>query len=59
MALNERDRCAPRAHHDLHSLIVKGIGLSTLFARARFGAAVGLLALEQTFHVFGASERLR
>src|SRR5437773_1288119 len=44
MALNERDRCAPRAHHDLHGLIVKRIGFSTRFAEAQLGSAVGCVA---------------
>src|SRR5437867_9233808 len=57
MALNERDRCAPRAHHDLDRLIVKRIGFSTLFAEAQLGSAVGFVAFEEASHVFGASQR--
>src|SRR5205809_4281976 len=44
MALNERDRRAPRAHHDLYGLIVKRVGLSPLFAEAQLGSAVCFVA---------------
>src|SRR2546430_11445090 len=50
MALNERDRRAPRAHHDLYGLIVKRVGLSPLFAEAQFGSAIGFVAFEKAPH---------